>query len=60
MDIPLCFAVGGDAYYYLDLMRKMALQIAARSPDFVVVGGYILKCIRKKTFQTLNSLNFSH
>lgn len=40
-DVPLVFAVGGDAYYYLDLMRKMALQIAARSPDFVVVGGDI-------------------
>lgn len=38
---PLCFAVGGDAYYYLGLMRKMALQIAARAPDFVVVGGDI-------------------
>lgn len=38
---PLVFAVGGDVYYYLDLMRKMAAQIAARSPDFVVVGGDI-------------------
>ncbi|QZA59226.1 purple acid phosphatase family protein [Candidatus Rhabdochlamydia porcellionis] len=37
----LCFAVGGDVYYYLDLMRKMALQIAARAPDFVIVGGDI-------------------
>ncbi|MGL5626458.1 MAG: fibronectin type III domain-containing protein [Candidatus Rhabdochlamydia sp.] len=38
---PLCFAVGGDAYYYLDLLRKMSMQIAARKPDFVVVGGDI-------------------
>ena len=38
---PLCFAVGGDVYFYLDLMRKMARQVAAKSPDFVVVGGDI-------------------
>ncbi|MFI0478146.1 MAG: fibronectin type III domain-containing protein [Candidatus Rhabdochlamydia sp.] len=40
-DVPLVFAVGGDVYCYLDLMRKMAAQIAVRSPDFVVVGGDI-------------------
>ncbi|MDR2539418.1 MAG: fibronectin type III domain-containing protein [Chlamydiales bacterium] len=52
VDPPLCFAVGGDAYYYLDLMRQMSLQIAARSPDFVVIGGDIAyTCGSKQAFK---------
>ncbi|MBI2742812.1 MAG: metallophosphoesterase family protein [Chlamydiales bacterium] len=38
---PLRFAVAGDAYFYLYLLRKMNTQIAAADPDFVVVGGDI-------------------
>lgn len=38
---PLRFAVGGDAYFYLALFRKMNRQIAKMDPDFVVVGGDI-------------------
>lgn len=38
---PVTFVVGGDAYFYLSTLRKMNAQIAARDPDFVVVGGDI-------------------
>jgi acid phosphatase type 7 len=38
---PIRFVVGGDAYFYLSLLRKMNEQIAAKDPDFVVVGGDI-------------------
>lgn len=52
---PLCFAIGGDVYFYLDLMRKMAWQIAARSPDFVVVGGDIAyTCGGRRLFSQKN------
>lgn len=55
MNTPLCFAVGGDVYYYLELMRKMALQIAAKAPDFVVVGGDIAyTCGNKQLFKQKN------
>ncbi len=37
----MTFVVGGDAYFYLAKLRKMNRQIAARDPDFVVVGGDI-------------------
>ena len=35
------FVVGGDAYFYLSVLKKMNRQIAACDPDFVVVGGDI-------------------
>ena len=35
------FAIGGDAYFYLSTLRRMNAEIAARDPDFVVVGGDI-------------------
>ncbi len=38
---PVRFVVGGDAYRYLGLFRKMNAQIASCDPDFVVVGGDI-------------------
>ncbi len=38
---PVKFVVGGDAYFYLYLMRAMNERIAACDPDFVVVGGDI-------------------
>ncbi len=38
---PIRFVVGGDAYFYLSVLRKMNEQIAAKDPDFVVVGGDI-------------------
>ncbi len=38
---PIRFVVGGDAYFYLNRFKKMCAQIAAQSPDFVVVGGDI-------------------
>ena len=41
LDRPLKFAVGGDAYFYLYLLRKMNREIARCDPDFVVVGGDI-------------------
>jgi hypothetical protein len=39
LERPVRFAVGGDAYYYVSLFRKMNRAIASYSPDFVVVGG---------------------
>ena len=38
---PVRFVVGGDAYFYLSVLRKMNQQVAACDPDFVVVGGDI-------------------
>lgn len=38
---PVKFAVGGDAYFYLSVLRRMNEQIASCDPDFVVVGGDI-------------------
>jgi hypothetical protein len=38
---PIKFVVGGDAYFYLSILRKMNQQIASHDPDFVVVGGDI-------------------
>ncbi len=38
---PVKFVIGGDAYFYLSTLRRMNQQIAARDPDFVVVGGDI-------------------
>jgi acid phosphatase type 7 len=38
---PVRFVVGGDAYFYLSVLRKMNEQIASKDPDFVVVGGDI-------------------
>jgi acid phosphatase type 7 len=38
---PVRFVVGGDAYFYLSVLRKMNAQIASCDPDFVVVGGDI-------------------
>ncbi|HEY2811271.1 MAG TPA: metallophosphoesterase family protein [Rhabdochlamydiaceae bacterium] len=35
------FAVGGDAYFYLDYFQQMNARIAACDPAFVVVGGDI-------------------
>lgn len=35
------FVVGGDAYFYLSVLRRMNQRIAACDPDFVVVGGDI-------------------
>lgn len=37
----LRFAVAGDAYFYLYLLRQMNAEIAKTDPDFVVVGGDI-------------------
>ncbi len=39
LERPIRFVIGGDAYYYLYLYRRMCAQIAAEDPDFVVVGG---------------------
>lgn len=38
---PVRFVVGGDAYFYLSVLRKMNERVAACDPDFVVVGGDI-------------------
>ncbi len=38
---PVRFVVGGDAYFFFSVLRKMNEQIAAKDPDFVVVGGDI-------------------
>lgn len=38
---PVKFAVAGDAYFYLYLLRRMNQQIAKTDPDFVIVGGDI-------------------
>jgi hypothetical protein len=38
---PVRFVIGGDAYFYLSVLRKMNQRIAACDPDFVVVGGDI-------------------
>jgi hypothetical protein len=38
---PVRFVVGGDAYFYLSVLRKMNERIASCDPDFVVVGGDI-------------------
>jgi len=38
---PVRFVVGGDAYFYLSVLRTMNDQIASKDPDFVVVGGDI-------------------
>jgi acid phosphatase type 7 len=38
---PVRFVVGGDAYFYLSVLRKMNERIASKDPDFVVVGGDI-------------------
>ena len=35
------FVVGGDAYFYLSIFRKMNERIASCNPDFVIVGGDI-------------------
>jgi hypothetical protein len=45
---PVKFVVGGDAYVDLSTLRRMNQQIAARSPDFVVVGGDIAYTIGRK------------
>jgi acid phosphatase type 7 len=37
----ITFAVGGDAYRYLSLFRKMNEQVSKKNPDFVVMGGDI-------------------
>lgn len=36
---PLTFITSGDAYMYLSLFRKMNTTIAAKNPDFVIIGG---------------------
>lgn len=41
LDRPVKFVVGGDAYLYEKLFKKMNRQVAAQNPDFVVVGGDI-------------------
>jgi hypothetical protein len=38
---PVRFVVGGDAYFYLSTLQRMNGEIAAKNPDFVVVGGDI-------------------
>lgn len=38
---PVRFVVGGDAYFYLSVLRKMNERIASCNPDFIVVGGDI-------------------
>ncbi len=38
---PTRFVIGGDAYFYLSVLRRMNERIAACDPDFVVVGGDI-------------------
>ncbi len=35
------FVIGGDAYYHLNVFKKMNALIAQQNPDFVVVGGDI-------------------
>lgn len=47
---PLRFAVGGDVYYYIYLLRKMNREIAKCDPDFVLVGGDIAYTHNHKTF----------
>ncbi len=55
LDRPIRFAIGGDAYFYLNTFRKMCAQIAAQDPDFVVVGGDIAYTNgRRSVFQTKN------
>lgn len=52
---PVRFAIGGDAYYYLNIFRRMCAQVAARDPDFVVVGGDIAYTNgRSSVFHTQN------
>ncbi len=41
LERPLRFAIAGDVYFYLYLLRKMNHEIAQSDPDFVVVGGDI-------------------
>lgn len=38
---PVRFVIGGDAYFYLSVLRRMNERIASCDPDFVVVGGDI-------------------
>lgn len=38
---PVRFVIGGDAYLYRGIFRKMNQQIATQNPDFVVIGGDI-------------------
>ncbi len=55
LDRPIRFVIGGDAYFHLNLFRKMCAQIAAQDPDFVVVGGDIAYTNgRRSIFQTKN------
>lgn len=55
LDRPVRFAIGGDAYYYLNIFRRMCAQVAAQDPDFVVVGGDIAYTNgRRSVFQTQN------
>lgn len=55
LDRPIRFAIGGDAYFYLNIFRRMCAQVAARDPDFVVVGGDIAYTNgRRSVFQTQN------
>lgn len=35
----LKFAVGGDAYKYLSLFRRLTEEVAKKDPEFVVIGG---------------------
>jgi len=41
LSTPVKFVVGGDAYFYLAVLRRMNERIASCDPDFVVVGGDI-------------------
>lgn len=49
-DRPVRFVVGGDAYYYLFLFRKINQQIAKTDPDFIVVGGDIAYTYNNRAF----------
>lgn len=46
----LRFAVGGDVYFYLYLLRQMNKEIAKKDPDFVIVGGDIAYTQGHKSF----------
>ncbi len=41
LDRPVKFVIGGDAYLYEKLFKKMNQQIAVKNPDFIVLGGDI-------------------
>ena len=41
VDRPIRIAIGGDAYKDLASYKKMNLQVASWSPDFVILGGDI-------------------